>query len=76
MQKTNTIFLSGCPDQKIKIFINEELFIDQNIPYTNTKLTLNYNSNLDEDNICISNGTIFKIYSVSSNDTVNIDMNK
>ena len=76
MHQTNTIIISSNLSQKIRLYINKELFLDQTFPYNTTKLTVNFVSDHDTNDIIVTDGTTSKINTVSSNNTVRIDMNK
>lgn len=76
MHQTNTIVVSSNSTQKIRLYINKELFIDQNLPYNRTKLTVNFTSDSNINEVLVTDGNISKTNTMSPNETVNIDMNK
>ena len=75
MNKTNTVLISDCNDQ-IRLYINQELFIDQVMPFQHNRLTMNYNSNSVQDEITVTAGAHTQRFTVSPNQTVAVAFNK
>ena len=51
MHKTSAIQVNVTPDQQIRMFVNNELFLDQTMPFAHNKVTLNYISTLPVDTV-------------------------
>ena len=51
MHKTSAIQINTQPNQHIRIFVNNELFLDQVMPFAQNKVTLNYISTLPVDTV-------------------------
>ena len=76
MHKTNTILINNLSKQNIRLFINDEIFIDQILPFKKNKLTVNYNSDNKIDKFAVTDGDTMQYIDVSSDQTVTVDFNK
>ena len=76
MENTNTINIISLKKQHIRLYVNRELFIDQTLPFVKNQLQLIYNSDHQKNKIRIKTSTAVYNFEVSSNDTIDVDLNK
>ena len=76
MHKSNTILVGSDPTKRIRLFVNNEIFIDQTLPFLQNKLTVNYDSNKHSDTFTLTDGTHTQNFEVSADQSVAIDFNK
>ena len=56
MLKTNSIVINAKQQPNIvRVFINDELFLDQTVKFAKNKLTFTYDSDLEEDKCVVQN---------------------
>jgi hypothetical protein len=56
MLKTNSIVINVKQQPNaVRVFINDELFLDQTVKFENNKLTFSYDSDLEEDKCVVQN---------------------
>lgn len=76
MENTNTVNIFSSSKQNIRLYVNRELFIDQTLPFVKNRLHLTYNSDHQKNKIRIKTSTAVYSFEVSSNDTIDVDLNK
>jgi len=76
MVNTNTINITDNLRQTVRIYVNRELFIDQVLPFQKNKLQLTYNSDDDINKIRVKCNETVQTFKVSSNEVVDVELNK
>ena len=76
MHKVKTLLVQSDPQQKLRLYINNELFIDQNLPFDHSKLTFSYQNDLNADVFNVQHNGLEKQITVSSENTYYINCNK
>ena len=76
MHKTSAIQINSKPNQHIRMFVNNELFLDQAMPFAQNKVTLNYISTLPVDTVDVEYNSIHTNLEITTDKLYTIDCNK
>tara|TARA_B100000287_G_C20362989_1_gene674596 strand:- start:347 stop:586 length:240 start_codon:yes stop_codon:yes gene_type:complete len=55
MLKTASIVVNGDQSTSVRVFINNEIFLDQTLKFNKNKLTFHYASDLESDDCMVQN---------------------
>lgn len=76
MHKTSAIQINSKPSQHIRMFVNNELFLDQLLPFAQNKVTLNYISTLSTDTVEVYYNDKNVQLDITTDQSYTIDCNK
>ena len=76
MLQTNTVNIYSNKNEHIRLYVNKELFVDQQLPFNKTKLHLSYISDYSTNNIRVKTTNDIYSFKVSSNESIDLSLNK